>query len=207
MRLESPLIGRHNVMNALAALAAAECVGDRRGGSGICISGVETRGQARRDCPIRKRFTVINDPYNPSPAALNELARLLASTPGYRRRILAAAKMWELGTSSGELHEECGRAAAETGKIDWIFGVQGHAKDFLSAALAAGHPANGSQFFDNSEQAGKFLAGFLQPGDLLLLKGSRGVKMEKILEAIDSQHARVTKQFAGAFESAPKGRG
>jgi UDP-N-acetylmuramoyl-tripeptide--D-alanyl-D-alanine ligase len=207
LRLESPLIGRHNVMNALAALAAASVWG---------IGAAEAKSVFPELKPADKRgeivrfeggFTVINDSYNSSPSALTELARLLASTPGYRRRILAAGEMRELGTSSGELHQECGRAAAETGKIDWIIGVHGHAEDFLRAAVAAGHPANRSQFFNTSEEAGKFLADFLQPGDLLLLKGSRGVKMEKILQAIDLQHVRSARESAGTVESAPKGRG
>ena len=94
------------------------------------------------------------------------------------------------------------------GKIDWIFGVQGHAEDFVRSAVDAGHPGDRSQFFENSEEAGQFLAGFLQRGDLLLLKGSRGVKMEKILEAIDSRHARAAAKPAGQpVEASPKGRG
>ena len=205
LRLESPLIGRHNVMNALAALAAASVWGIGAAEAKSLFPDLKPADKRGEIVRFESGFTVINDSYNSSPSALTELARLLASTPGYRRRILAAGEMRELGTSSRELHRECGRAVAETGKIDWIFGVQGHAEDFLRAAVAAGHPANQAQFFENSEEAGKFLAGFLQRGDLLLIKGSRGVKMEKILEAIDSQKARSTKQFA-TLESAPKGR-
>ena len=116
--------------------------------------------------------------------------------------------MRELGTSSTELHRECGRNAAALGNIDWIFGVQGNAERFLRAAVEAGHTGKRAQFFENSEEAAKFLPGFLQRGDLLLLKGSRGVKMEKILEAIESQHARAeAKPVAQPVETSPKGRG
>ena len=148
----------------------------------------DKRGEVVR---FEEGFTVINDCYNSSPAALDELIRLLAATPGYRRRILATGEMRELGTSSAELHRECGRHAAGLGKIDWMFGVVGNAKEFLSAAVQAGHPEKRAQFFENSDDAAKFVSGFLQPGDILLLKGSRGVKMEKILEAIDAKHARL----------------
>ena len=96
--------------------------------------------------------------------------------------------MLELGDSAPELHRECGREVAGLGKIDWIFGVQGNAAEFLAAAIDAGHPEERTQFFENSAEAAKFLAGFVERGDLLLLKGSRGVKMERILEAIEARH-------------------
>ena len=79
--------------------------------------------------------------------------------------------------------------------------MRGNAAEFVSAAIEAGHPAERTQFFENSEEAAKFLESFVAPGDLLLLKGSRGVRMEKILEAIDAQHQRV------ALEAPRRSRG
>jgi UDP-N-acetylmuramoyl-tripeptide--D-alanyl-D-alanine ligase len=69
-------------------------------------------------------------------------------------------------------------------------GVQGHAADFVAAAIQAGHPKDRTAFFDNSAEAGKFLSKFVRSGDLVLLKGSRGVRMEKILELISADHRR-----------------
>ena len=106
------MIGRHNVMNALAAFGSGERVGHRRGGSARSISALapaDKRGEVVR---FESGFTVINDCYNSSPTALDALAQLLAETPGYRRRILAAGEMLELGTGSAELHRECGQLAA-----------------------------------------------------------------------------------------------
>jgi UDP-N-acetylmuramoyl-tripeptide--D-alanyl-D-alanine ligase len=116
---------------------------------------------------------------------------MLAATPGYQRRILAAGEMRELGATSPELHREAGRGAAALEKIDWIFGVNGDAAELVRAAVDAGHPRERAQFFGDSDAAANFLAEFVRRGDLLLLKGSRGVKMEKILDAIDARHARV----------------
>jgi UDP-N-acetylmuramoyl-tripeptide--D-alanyl-D-alanine ligase len=191
-RLELPLIGRHNVMNAVAALAAASVWGIGAADAGKVFPALvpaDKRGEVVR---FAEGFTVINDTYNSSPTALLALAELLAATPGYRRRILAAGEMRELGTSSPELHRECGVAVASLGKINWIVGVTGDAAEFVSAAVKAGHEQNHSRYFADSTEAGKFFAEFIQPGDLLLLKGSRGVKMEKILDAIDATHARAT---------------
>jgi UDP-N-acetylmuramoyl-tripeptide--D-alanyl-D-alanine ligase len=207
-RLELALIGRHNVMNALAALAAASVWG---------IGAAEAKRVFPSLVPADKRgevvrfdggFTVINDSYNSSPSALNALADLLAGTPGYHRRILAAGEMLELGTSAPELHRECGRHAAALKKIDWIFGVQGDAAEMVHAAVAAGHPKERTQFFENSAEAAKFIAEFVTRGDLLLLKGSRGVRMEKVLEAIEAKHPRATaaKPVKDSVEAGRKGK-
>src|SRR5271156_1822023 len=190
-RLELPLIGRHNAMNAVAALTAASVWGiDAADAKKVfpALVPADKRGEVVR---FAAGFTVINDTYNSSPTALNALADLLAATPGYRRKILAAGEMRELGPSSPELHRECGASVAQLKNIDWIVGVAGDAAHFVEAATKAGHAPAQARFFADSEEAGKFFAEFIQPGDLLLLKGSRGVKMEKILEAIDATHVRA----------------
>jgi UDP-N-acetylmuramoyl-tripeptide--D-alanyl-D-alanine ligase len=206
-RLALPLIGRHNVMNAVAALAAASVWGIGAGEARDVFPTLQPADKRGEIVRFQDGFTVINDSYNSSPAALNELTRLLAATPGYQRRILATGEMRELGASSAELHRECGSAAAALANIDWILGVQGHAEEFVSSAVESGHPADQSQFFANSDDAGRFLASFLQRGDLLLLKGSRGVRMEKILEAIEARHPRAAvKPAPPSLETSPKGR-
>jgi len=189
VRLELPLVGRHNVSNALAALAAASVWG---------VGAAEARRVFPELAPAAMRgevlrfadsFTVINDCYNSNPVALAAMTDLLAATPGYRRRILAAGEMLELGAGAPAFHREAGRRAAAGSKIDWIFGVQGAADELVGGALAAGHPRERAQFFASSEDAAKFLADFVAPGDLLLVKGSRGVRMERIVEALRARHA------------------
>ena len=106
--------------------------------------------------------------------------------------------MLELGASAPELHRGCGRRAAALEKVDWIFGVQGHAAELVRAAIEAGHPKERAQFFENSGEAAGFIGGFIERGDLLLLKGSRGVRMEKILEAIETGHKRDASKSSGA---------
>ena len=205
-RLELPLIGRHNVVNAVAALAAASVWGigaEEAKRVFPSLKPADKRGEVVR---FEDGFSVINDTYNSSPTALNTLVELLATTPGYERRILAAGEMLELGQSSPELHRECGRLAARTGKIDWIFGVQGCAEDLVKGAIEAGQPLDRVQFFVNSQEAGKFLEGFVDAGDLLLLKGSRGVRMEKVLEAIDARHRRAQAAAPETIEAGSKGR-
>ena len=191
VRLKLPLIGRHNVMNALAALAAANVWGIGAAEAQRVFPALvpaEKRGEVVR---FENGLTVINDSYNSSPTALNALAQLLAETPGYRRRILASGEMLELGGTAAELHHECGKFAGSLKGIDWIVGVCGDAEELVRAAVEAGHAPEHAKFFENSDEAAKFLAEFVAGGDLLLLKGSRGVKMEKILEAIETRYKRI----------------
>jgi UDP-N-acetylmuramoyl-tripeptide--D-alanyl-D-alanine ligase len=197
-RLELPLIGRHNVMNAVAALAAASVWGIGADDAQRVFPQLQPADKRGEVVKFEEGFTVINDSYNSSPTALNALAELLAATPGFARRILAAGEMRELGDSAPQLHRECGHHVAGLRKIDWIIGVQGPAEEFVKAAVAAGHPADHAKYFQNSAEAAEFLAKFIRSGDLLLLKGSRGVKMEKILEVIDAHHERNERQPSGA---------
>jgi UDP-N-acetylmuramoyl-tripeptide--D-alanyl-D-alanine ligase len=118
--------------------------------------------------------------------------------------------MLELGESSAKLHRECGNFAGGRRELDWIFGVRGNAAEIVRAAVEAGHPRERTRFFEDSSEAAEFLAGFVAPEDLILIKGSRGVKMEKILEAIDRSHPRLAP--AATDDAAPaapvhKGRG
>lgn len=206
-QLELPLIGRHNVMNALAALAAASQWGITAGDAKRVFPDLVPADKRGEVVHFDSGFSVINDSYNSSPSALTELMQLLAATRGYRRRILVVGEMLELGPSSCELHRECGRKAAALGNIDWILGVQGQAAELVRAAVQAGHAPARARFFENSQEAAKFVSEFVVRGDLVLLKGSRGVKMERILEAIDAQHRRAAvSAVTEASEAGSRGR-
>ncbi len=116
---------------------------------------------------------------------------VLAQTPDYKRRILAAGEMRELGMTSPELHREAGAAAAQTGKVDWVIGVAGDGAQIVEGAVAAGVLRSQTKVFGTSDEAAEFLREFLQPGDLMLVKGSRGVKMERVVEALTSRYGAV----------------
>ena len=122
-------------------------------------------------------------------AALHAMASVLAATPNFQRRILAAGEMRALGTSSPGLHREAGVFTAKTGKVDWVIGVEGDAEQIVEGAISAGTPRAQTKFFGSSDDAAKFLADFITAGDVLLVKGSRGVKMERIVEALLTRYA------------------
>jgi UDP-N-acetylmuramoyl-tripeptide--D-alanyl-D-alanine ligase len=205
-RLRLSLAGEHNVMNAVAALAAASEWGIRATEAKEVLSKLRPASLRGEIVEFAEGFTVINDCYNSNPVALERMIDLLSATPGRRRRILAAGAWREIGPASVELHRKAGVYAAEKKVIDWILGVEGDARELIQGAIEAGHATNHTAFFESSEEAAKFIAEFVTRGDLLLLKGSRGVHMEKVLEAIEARHPRVCAKPAPAPDSIEAGR-
>ena len=181
MRL--PLLGRHNASNAVAALAVAREAGvplDR------AIQALETLtpGNKRGEILSINGAILINDSYNSNPEALQSMIQALAARPA-QRRILIAGEMLELGSHAPELHAACGRAAAEAG-IDIIVGVRGNAEHLVLAATDAGVTGVAAIFLPDAEAAGQWLKENLQPGDVVLIKGSRGVRLERAIEILTS---------------------
>ena len=179
-----PLVGEHNIYNALAAAAAALDRGVSPSQAAEALAQVqpaEKRGQVLQLAGA----TIINDCYNSNPRALNAMIDTLASMPA-RRRILLAGEMLELGPTSEALHRDCGRHAAEK-KIDVVIGVRGIAKALAEAACGSGVQA---QFMETPEEAGEWLVRELRSGDAVLLKASRGVKLERALEMAQQRLSR-----------------
>ena len=206
-RLSLPLAGRHNISNALAALAAASVWGIGANEAKNVFPDLEPAGMRGRLLRYETGFSVINDCYNSNPVALAAMVELQVHTPARGRRILVAGEMLELGPTSAKLHREAGRAAGANGNLDWIIGVQGHGESLCRGAVEGGHPADRTKFLPSSAEAAEFIAGMVRPGDLLLVKGSRGVKMERVIEALDARFPRLNPEPAGAVHETLKERG
>jgi UDP-N-acetylmuramoyl-tripeptide--D-alanyl-D-alanine ligase len=199
-RLALALPGRHSVENALAALAAASVWGLTAADAANVLRNIKVGEMRGRLLQFAAGFALINDSYNSNPVALAAMIELLANTGDaktgiYRRRILAAGEMLELGPDSAKLHREAGRCAASR-KLDCVVAVQGNAVEIVNGAIEAGMPASQAHFFDDSTAAAAFLADFVRPGDLLLAKGSRGVKMERIVEALHAKYPLADEEAA-----------
>jgi UDP-N-acetylmuramoyl-tripeptide--D-alanyl-D-alanine ligase len=192
VRLELALAGRHVISNALAALAAASVWGIGAAEAQEVLRNLHAPAMRGELLRFSNGAALINDSYNSSPAALQAMISVLAATPDYRRRILASGEMRELGQTSPQLHREAGAFAAKTGQIDWVIGVAGDAAQIVEGAIAAGLPKSQTKFFPSSDEAAKFLTEFVVPGDLLLVKGSRGVRMERVVEELVARHAAGT---------------
>jgi UDP-N-acetylmuramoyl-tripeptide--D-alanyl-D-alanine ligase len=202
-RLALALPGRHSVENALAALAAASVWGLTAADAANVLRNIKVGEMRGRLLEFAAGFALINDSYNSNPVALAAMIELLANTGDaktgiYRRRILAAGEMLELGPDSARLHREAGRCAASR-KLDCVVAVQGNAVEIVNGAIEAGMPASQAHFFDDSTAAAAFLADFVRLGDLLLVKGSRGVKMERIVEALDAKYPLADEEAASSI--------
>ena len=175
-RARLPLVGDHNVLNALAAVSVAIAQGitvREAIGALATLRPADKRGQVLQ----LGNITVINDCYNSNPKALRAMVDALAGMNA-KRRIVVAGEMLELGPAGEELHRDSGRHIAEK-RIDVLIGVRGLAQAMVDAASQAGIRA---EFAATPEQAGEWLARETKDGDAVLLKASRGVKLEKALE-------------------------
>ena len=175
-RAALPLVGEHNVLNALAAVAVGVVRGLKPAEAVSALASLappDKRGQVLQ----LGNITVINDCYNSNPKALNAMIDALAAMQA-GRRIVVAGEMLELGPSGEEMHRSAGRHLAET-KIDVLVGVRGMAHVMVEAAKQAGAA---TEFVATPEEAGEWLARETRDGDVVLLKASRGVKLEKALE-------------------------
>lgn len=177
---EMHLPGRHNVLNALAAIAVGIYAGVPVE-QAIAALGALVPTEKRGNRVQWRGAELINDTYNANPAAMQSMIAALAVTPA-KRRIVIAGEMRELGGEAERQHAECGRFAAQAG-VDVLMGVQGHAAAMVEEARAAGLEA---VFVESPEEAAAWMQEHLRAGDLVLLKASRGVRLERALASLPS---------------------
>jgi UDP-N-acetylmuramoyl-tripeptide--D-alanyl-D-alanine ligase len=193
LKVVLPVAGKYFVYNFLAAAAVASLMG-------LTAEEVAARSASLSPAPMRGRIirlkhsaTVIDDSYNSNPAALHEVATSASVLGGYSRRVAVVGEMLELGARSKEFHFNAGLELAQMG-YDWVIGVRGHAAEICAGARQGGAADAQVRFFSDSESAAEFVAPFCSSGDLLLVKGSRGVHMEKVVE-------RLVAEYGGAEAS------
>jgi UDP-N-acetylmuramoyl-tripeptide--D-alanyl-D-alanine ligase len=182
--VHSPLLGKHNVYNVLAAAAVAFEHGITPSEIAAALPSLQSSDKRGQVVQLGN-ITVLYDCYNSSPKALMAAVDTLAAMPA-RRRIVVAGEMLELGAAGEQLHRECGRyiagnaAGSHAGsELAFLLGVRGLAKPMVEAAREAGMKA---EFVSTPEEAGEWLEQQTREGDVVLLKASRGVKLEKALE-------------------------
>ncbi len=175
-RASLPLVGAHNIHNALAAVAVAL---DRGMSPTEAVNALASLSPADKRGQVVKvgNITVINDCYNSNPKALEAMVNALAAMPA-KRRIVVAGEMLELGPAAEQMHRESGKHIAEK-KADALIGVRGLSEAMVASAKQAGIHA---KFVATPQEAGEWLARETREGDVVLLKASRGVKLEKALE-------------------------
>jgi len=177
-----PLDGKHNILNALAAAAVGLTFAISVEQIAESLASVEPPPQRGEVQHFKDGFTVINDSYNSNPSALlSMIETLVEGSTGAKRKIVVAGEMLELGENEKGIHTETGARIAESG-IDLLIGVGRLAREMVEGARKAGF--ENAEFAEDSDAAGARVASIIQPGDVILIKGSRGVKTEKVIEKL-----------------------
>jgi UDP-N-acetylmuramoyl-tripeptide--D-alanyl-D-alanine ligase len=182
MHLQIQLPGRAHLSNVLAAVTVA-------GELEVPLAAIEAAVRALAPVARRGASTLlasgarlVDDSYNASPAAVDAALQALARTPTGGRRIAVLGEMLELGDLSRQLHERCGAAAAA---VDALIVVGGPDADAMQAgAIRAGMPASRVHRFAESLAAADFVVALVRPGDLVLVKGSRGTKTDVVADRL-----------------------
>jgi UDP-N-acetylmuramoyl-tripeptide--D-alanyl-D-alanine ligase len=180
--LDTSLLGRGNLANVLAATTVALEFGlslDTVAAEVGRFRAADRRGVVRQ---LRRGITLIDDSYNCSPSALEGALDVLAHEAPARRTIGVIGEMLELGAHASRLHEACGRAAHAAG-LSRLFVIGGPGALSLAAgAIAAGMRPAAVSHFDRSDQAGPGVVSALEAGDLVLVKGSRGIRTDLVAD-------------------------
>jgi len=186
--LATPLVGRANLANVLAATAVA--IEFDVPLTEIAARAKKLRPAAHRGEVVRLAggVTVIDDSYNANPTATKRAIDVLAGSRA-ARRIAVLGEMLELGDRAAALHADVGRAVAQA-RIDVLWTVGGDAaRAMADAAKAAGMAASAVRYFATSDEAAEAAASTVGGGDLVLVKGSRGVKTDRVVERLKADRA------------------
>ena len=186
----APFAGRHFLYDLAAAIAVAlafeltpeqVCEGVSR------LTPLSMRGKILRlDRRNGDPLTIWDDSYNSSPSAVEIVLETVADLREFRRKILVLGEMLELGPDSPQLHRRVGGAAART-RPDLLIAVGGEGSHIVEGAVQAGLSAQNAVQFESSEEAAEYLAGVVHGGDFLLVKGSRGVQMDRVVQFLERE--------------------
>ncbi len=187
--VETPLLGRGNLSNVLAATAVAVDAGIALGEIASAtgrLRPADHRGAVHR---LKGGITLIDDSYNSSPTALRRALEVVARETRATRKVAVLGEMLELGHASAEKHEECGRAAAHAG-LRLLFSIGGQAARVLAnAAVSAGMPTSSVTYVERSEPASELVKNAVRAGDLVLVKGSRGIRTDLVVDRLVAEFA------------------
>lgn len=181
------LPGRHNLENLLAAIATARSMGISWPSIERGIRDLKPAYHRGVILPWRGA-TLYDDTYNSNPYAVSRALELLKQADVKGRRIAVIGDMLELGERELEYHAETGRAIPRD--IDVVVGVGKRSRSLLDGARQSGFSAENLHHFESAEPAARFLEKFIQPGDLVLIKASRGIGLDRIvtdLQALDNE--------------------
>jgi UDP-N-acetylmuramoyl-tripeptide--D-alanyl-D-alanine ligase len=178
-----PLLGKHNVINALAAMAVGVVFGLDTGEMTEALEGVAPASRRMEHRVLPGGIVLLLDCYNANPAAMRQALDTLKSLKAGGRKIALLGDMLELGEIALQAHRETGAYAASAG-LDALYTVGALGEIMAGGARDAGLEAEKIKSFSSNEEAAGFLSENLRDGDLLLIKASRRMKMEEVADLL-----------------------
>ncbi|MGH9341437.1 MAG: UDP-N-acetylmuramoyl-tripeptide--D-alanyl-D-alanine ligase [Acidobacteriota bacterium] len=182
-----PFAGKHFLYNVAAAVAVAVAFGVSREEVLQGLAQLKPLAMRGRFLQLSNEATVWDDSYNSNPQALRTVLDTVGRLNGFRRKILALGEMIELGPAAAELHRQAGRQISRTGAC-LLVTVGRNALHIAQGAQEQGFPSYNIKHFDDSEQAADFLSSRIGAGDFILVKGSRGTRMDRVVARLSGQH-------------------
>ena len=176
-------VGRHNLANALAAVAVADILGIAVGEAVASLAAIELSAMRLAVIETSSGITIINDAYNANPASMVQALDVLVAMRPKARHFAALGMMAELGDYSVDAHHELGCYVAGLG-IDGLVTVGSAAREIAAAALGEGLLSKSVAHFDQKKDAVSWLAEQMEPGDVVLVKASRAAGFENIAEGL-----------------------
>jgi len=180
-----PLLGLHNAQNLLAALAACRALGIELDDVLPAVSRLKAE-RRRMERLQAGELSIFDDTYNANPDSARASLRVLAGLHGYRRRVLVLGDMLELGETAAELHHRFGAEAAASG-LDLLVLVGELSRATAAGALEAGLPAARTVHFADTDAALAEVPALLAPGDVVLVKASRRIGLERLVRRLVEQ--------------------
>lgn len=190
-----PMIGRHTAANALAAIAVARRMGVSED-QAIADLAVARGPDMRMERQEVGEMTVINDAYNANPNSMKAALETVSKLPCKGRRVAILGDMRELGNSTERYHRELGEFAAAC-KFDLLFCVGESAKWYVDGAKHAGMDSGLIHHYADSKKIAKDIHKFLKKSDLVLLKASRGIRLEEVSQVITAVQQPKVRLAAG----------
>lgn len=187
-RVRISAIGRHNVLNSLAAAALSHAAG---AGMAQIVAGLESFATGENRLGVRQLangLRVINDSYNANPSSMNAALATVAMIRQDEKAVAVLGDMLELGDFSHTAHEALGAEVARL-RFDYLCAVGTYAAAMVAAAQQAGMATDKAREFGSKEEVAAFIRGRLEAGqlgrgDLVLVKGSRGMRMEQVIASL-----------------------
>jgi UDP-N-acetylmuramoyl-tripeptide--D-alanyl-D-alanine ligase len=183
-----PLPGAHNAVNAAAALAAAVELGVPATNAARALEAVEVPGARMRVVNLEDGTVIIDDCYNAGPDSMRAALQTLLDYPGSGRRVAILGAMRELGPHSETQHAAIGRFAGQF--VEQLVGVDGDTRPLLNAAVAAAREVENElavSYCDAATEAAARVGEWVRPGDVVLVKGSRSIGLEVVVEALKTE--------------------